>query len=283
MTKSAMLKIKAVFFDIDGTLIRYHTHDMPTSTLEALKVLRQKGIKLFLATGRAPKSVEFMRDYFDFDGVIAFNGQYCFDKEEVLFEKAISRQSILSVLPYLTKKQIASSFETVDGNFFNIINDRVYDLIRLVGVNEPDPQTVDIATLKQDVYQMTVYVNSEEEAELMKWLPDCRALRWCRYQTFINIVGKDGGKSVGISKVCEKYGLKINELMAFGDGGNDIDMLQYVGTGVAMGNAADSVKQVANYVTDDVGCDGVYKALKHFEIIYADIVFTEADFVADTQ
>ena len=265
MTKSAMLKIKAVFFDIDGTLIRYHTHDMPTSTLEALKVLRQKGIKLFLATGRAPKSVEFMRDYFDFDGVIAFNGQYCFDKEEVLFEKAISRQSILSVLPYLTKKQIASSFETVDGNFFNIVNDRVYDLIRLVGVNEPDPQTVDIATLKQDVYQMTVYVNAQEEEALMQHLPDCKALRW--YPTFVNIIGKDSGKPVGISKVCEKYGFGRDEIMAFGDGGNDIDMLKSVGTGIAMGNAADSVKQVANYVTDDVGCDGVYKALKHFEII----------------
>lgn len=260
-----MPEIKAVFFDIDGTLIRFSTHDMPLSTHEALERLRQKGVKLFLATGRAPKSVAFMRDYFDFDGVVSFNGQYCFDQTGVLFKQPLPFQSVLSVLPYLTENQIASSFETAEANFFNIVNERVYELIRLVGVNEPDPQTIDVTTLKQDVYQMTVYVNAQEEEALMQHLPDCKALRW--YPTFVNIIGKDSGKPVGISKVCEKYGFGRDEIMAFGDGGNDIDMLKSVGTGIAMGNAAPAVKQAADYVTDSVDDDGVFKALKHFNVI----------------
>ena len=238
---------------------------MPDSTHEALERLRQKGVKLFLATGRAPKSVSFMRDYFDFDGVVAFNGQYCFDQTGVLFKQPIPFQSVLSVLPYLTENQIASSFETAEANFFNIVNERVYELIRLVGVNEPDPQTIDVTTLKQDIYQMTVYVNAEEEAVLMQHLPDCKALRW--YPTFVNIIGEQSGKPVGIAEVCKKYGFSVNEIMAFGDGGNDIDMLGFAGTGVAMGNAAQAVKQAADYVTDSVDDDGVFKALKHFNVI----------------
>ena len=263
--KKLMTEIKAVFFDIDGTLIRFNTHDMPDSTHEALERLRQKGVKLFLATGRAPKSVSFMRNYFDFDGVVAFNGQYCFDQTGVLFKQPLPFQSVLSVLPYLTENQIASSFETAEANFFNIVNERVYELIRLVGVNEPDPQTIDVTTLKQDIYQMTVYVNAQEEEALIQHLPDCKALRW--YPTFVNIIGEQSGKPVGIAEVCKKYGFSVNEIMAFGDGGNDIDMLGFAGTGVAMGNAAQAVKQAADYVTDSVDDDGVFKALKHFEVI----------------
>ena len=55
--------------------------------------------------------------------------------------------------------------------------------------------------------------------------------------------------------------------MAFGDGHNDIDMLQFVGIGVAMGNSSDDVKKEADYITDDIDCDGLYKALKEYKVI----------------
>lgn len=55
--------------------------------------------------------------------------------------------------------------------------------------------------------------------------------------------------------------------MAFGDGGNDTDMLEFVGTGIAMGNAADAAKAAADYITDDVEHDGIFNALKHFGVI----------------
>jgi len=257
--------IKAVFFDIDGTLITFDTHTMPESTQRALEILRQKGIKLFIATGRAPQSVDFMKKYFDFDGLITFNGQYCFDKSEILYNAPLPSETILSVLPYLKEKQIASSFETVGANFFNLVNDRVRELIRLVGVDEPEPQTADISQLKQDVYQMTAFVKPEEEAELVAHLPGCRAVRW--YPTFVNVIAENGGKHVGIAKVCEKYGIKREEIMAFGDGGNDVDMLEYAGIGVAMGNAGKTAKAAADYISTAVDNDGIFNALKHFSVI----------------
>ena len=99
----------------------------------------------------------------------------------------------------------------------------------------------------------------------MRLMPGCKAVRW--YPTFVNVIGEQSGKPVGIAKVCEKYGLGIDEIMAFGDGGNDVDMLRFAGTGVAMGNAADNVKQAADYVTADIDDDGVFEALKHFDVI----------------
>ena len=254
--------IKAVFFDIDGTLITFNTHEMPESTSRALEALRRKGVRIFIATGRAPHSIGFMKKYLDFDGVISFNGQYCFDKTGVLHDVPIPAETVLSVLPYLEEKQIASSFETVGANYFNLVNDRVRELIRLVGVDESEPQAVDIAGLNQSVYQMTTFVTPEEEADLVAHLPGCRAVRW--YPTFVNVIGANSGKHIGISKVCGKYGISRDEIMAFGDGGNDVDMLEYAGIGVAMGNGGADAKAAADYITDDVEHNGIFNALKHF-------------------
>ena len=77
----------------------------------------------------------------------------------------------------------------------------------------------------------------------------------------------DGGKPKGIEKYLEYTNAKLEETMAFGDGENDVDMLEYVNIGVAMGNANDVVKNSANYVTDDCDKEGIYKALVHFGIL----------------
>ena len=67
--------------------------------------------------------------------------------------------------------------------------------------------------------------------------------------------------------ILEHYGYTKEECMAFGDGGNDKTMLEYAGIGVAMGNAVDEVKEIADYITLSANDDGVYAALKHFDLI----------------
>lgn len=99
----------------------------------------------------------------------------------------------------------------------------------------------------------------------MQFLPGCESTRWS--PLFTDVVPKGSNKSIGIDKLLESYGITIQETMAFGDGGNDVEMLKHAGTGVAMGNAADEVKQIADYVTDGVDDDGIYNALKHFGVI----------------
>lgn len=75
------MSFRAIFFDIDGTLLGRDKR-MPPSTLHALKKARENGALLFVATGRVTPMTYFLRDYFDFDGFAAMTGQYCFDKKD---------------------------------------------------------------------------------------------------------------------------------------------------------------------------------------------------------
>ncbi len=259
--------VKAAFFDIDGTLVSFKTHTMPESTKRALAALRRNGVKVFIATGRAPNNIEFIKKMFDFDGFVCFNGLLCFDADgTVLYDRPLPRRDIDAVLPYMNERKIACCFEMADRQVFNLVDQRVRDLLAFVNMPDVAPEDiVDVSKIAKSFYQLSAYVLPEEEADLMRHMPDCKAMRW--HELFVNIVGKDGGKPVGIAKVCEKYGYGINDVIAFGDGGNDIDMLKSVGIGVAMGNAGENVKEIADYVTTSVDGDGIRNALKHFELI----------------
>lgn len=258
--------VKAVFFDIDGTLISFRTHTMPEAARQALKALRQNGVKVFVATGRAPTSAEFIKEYFDFDGFVYFNGALCADKDgNTLYDEPLNRAAVDGAIPYMSENKIACCFEMADRTVFNLINDRVRELMKLVDEASIPSSVEDVSQTADSVYQLSAFVTEDEEADLMRLLPDCKALRW--HPLFVNVVGKNGGKPVGIAKICEKYGFDLKDVMAFGDGGNDCDMLKFVGTSVAMGNAGDEVKQIADYVTTDVDDNGIFNALKHFEVI----------------
>ena len=108
-------------------------------------------------------------------------------------------------------------------------------------------------------------VNPLKEEKLMKHLPGCVTTRW--YPTFGDIIASGVDKSTGIEKIGEYFGIKVEEMMAIGDGGNDISMIKYAGAGVAMGNAGDDVKLVADFITTSVDDDGVGNALRHYGVL----------------
>ena len=77
----------------------------------------------------------------------------------------------------------------------------------------------------------------------------------------------NGGKDLGVAATLERLGVDVSEAIAFGDGENDLSMFGAVGTSVAMGNAQDTVKAAATYVTTAVDDDGIYNAAKHFGLV----------------
>ena len=99
----------------------------------------------------------------------------------------------------------------------------------------------------------------------MKHFPDCRVQRWS--DLFADVIPAGVGKDVGISRVVNYLGIRLDDTMAFGDGGNDISMLHHVGTGVAMGDAPQMVKEAADYVTASADEDGIALALEHFGLL----------------
>jgi len=92
--------IKAIFFDIDGTLLSFKTHQVPESTQQAFQLLKEKNIKVFVSTGRSFNQLGHIR-YLDFDGFITFNGGYCVTKDEqVIYKNNIAQTDIRSLIGY---------------------------------------------------------------------------------------------------------------------------------------------------------------------------------------
>lgn len=257
--------IKVIFFDIDGTLLSFKTRRVPESTIRAIEILREKGIKIFIATGRAKYQIERL-DGIHFDGYITLNGGYCeTDEREVFYKKKIAKEEVQNLIEYQKEHPFACTFSTEDElfiNFHNELVDQIYGVVEM----PPIPQKDITEALNHDIYQMTAFITQEEENKLLnEVLHNCDAARW--HPVFTDIVAKGTSKQDGIDRVLEYYGFDLSEAMCFGDGGNDISMLQHTPISVAMGNASDEVKQHATYITDSVDDDGVWNALKHFGLI----------------
>lgn len=258
--------IKAVFFDIDGTLVSFKTHKVPQSTVDALSELRQKGIKVIIATARLLKQIDNLGDL-QFDGMITVNGSYCIDTQNnVIAEHFIPKTDLESLVDY--EKNIlhfSYAFLTDAGTFVNCIDDKVKQISELT--NSPYPTACDLSDMvNEKVFQLKLYVDKETELKIMsETLQNCESSRW--HENFANVNVGGINKSVGVDEFLKYYNISKSETMAFGDGGNDIEMLQHAGIGIAMGNANDEVKDIADYVTTSVDEDGIANALCHFGLI----------------
>lgn len=260
--------IKAVFFDIDGTLVSFNTHEIPESTLFALNELRKKGIKIFIATGRSWGQMKKLHNFPIFDGYITLNGSCCVTGEgEIIHQVCIPVEDLESLATFHSTHPFPIEFVYENHEIMTEVNDLVAQAWANVNVPIP-PITAFDKCSKENVYQLGIFLSREEESELKiteRFMPHCTSLRWS--PDFFDILPKESSKSAGIDKIITHYGIKLNETMAFGDGGNDIDMIGHAAIGVAMGNARDEVKEAADHVTTSVDDNGIYNALKALNIL----------------
>ena len=255
--------IKAAFFDVDGTLLSHATHVVSESTRRALKTLKEKGVLLIVATGRHICQFQHL-DVNDlaFDGYLTLNGQICLDgNREILYGCPLQGKSKDTLLNMFREKEMPVLLVEEEGIYINMINDRVKYV--------QDCISSPVAEVKQyhggELYMVCTYTAPEEEHLLGQAWEDCEITRWNPYA--LDIIAKGGGKDVAIRKYLETMGISREETIAFGDGQNDAGMLQYAGIGVAMGNADEAVKAIADFVTTDVDDNGIENALKHFGLI----------------
>ena len=257
-------RIKAVFFDIDGTLVSFKSHTVPESARRAIARLREQGVKVFIATGRLMKHVAIVNDI-EVDGYITVNGGYCITSAgEVIFESAFPRATVERVIDLSEQYGFDLNVMTHQDMYVSSMGERVKKIASMINIM---PTVADVRTIAatQPVVQMCPYISRELEQEIMSLLPDCVGSRWIETFMDLNVRGVD--KSLGIQQVMNYYGLTMAEAMAFGDGGNDLPMVRDAAVGVAMGNACDELKAVADYITSSVDEDGVSRALEHFGLI----------------
>lgn len=255
--------IRAVFFDIDGTLLSHRTGEVPQSAKRALELLREKGIRIFTATGRHFLEIqELPMSDMVFDGHITLNGQLCLDGEGgMLFDAPIEERAIKTVLPAFDRKDIPVMLVEENRIYMNFVDRYVEQAQK--AISTPVPEVGSYTGNK--VYQINFFTDRETAAGLIGQMPDCKMTCW--HENAFDIIPQGGGKTAGIRKMLEYHHILQEETMAFGDGENDLEMLQFAGTGVAMGNASDVVKERAGFVTDDIDCGGVEKALRYFGLL----------------
>jgi Cof subfamily protein (haloacid dehalogenase superfamily) len=267
MTKSFTMKRYALFFDIDGTLVSFKTHEIPPSTILALTQAKANGHRVYIATGRPPiiitnlGAIEHL-----IDGYITTNGAYCFVGNETVACQPIAKNDVLTIVNDAQEKGYSL---IVVGRRDVAVLDPTGDVQRIfqqmLAVKNLDKASPLEKVLEQDIMQMTPFFPADYERQLMARLPQCVSGRWHPEFTDITANGADKGK--GILAIAQHEGLDASHTIAFGDGGNDTSMILQAGIGIAMGNAIDELKQQADYVTTSVDDDGVLNALRHFGII----------------
>lgn len=253
--------IKAMFFDVDRTIFSHTTYSVSPATVEALRALRRQGIKLFLSTGRHSAMLYPITNLFQFDGYVTMNGQLAYCGDTVLHQVTLPAAGVEELVAAVAKHGFSTMFMERQRLFVNRVDDLIRtftDVLRL----SPPPVLPPEEALGHPLFQAVVFLDRDHEHLLLDEAPHLKATRW--HPLFVDVLPPAGGKDQGVDAILDHFGFTPQEAMAFGDGENDISMLTHVGVGVAMGNASDTVKSKAHYVTASVDEDGVVRALEHF-------------------
>ena len=153
--------IQAVFFDIDGTLISFNPHKIPDSTQRALRRLRERGVRVFIASGRPPVQMGFLKQLTDFafDGYVVLNGQYCYDAGGTFYQLPIPRASLEQLLPWLRQSDLSCSFVELDYSYINRISQQVVDLYTMLGgTAKQEPVDNPARALTHTTYQLSAFL-----------------------------------------------------------------------------------------------------------------------------
>lgn len=254
---------QAAFFDIDGTLVSFNTHSIPQSTIDAIHMIRQKGVKVFIATGRPLPFINNLTGL-EYDGIMSVNGACCLDADgNIISKNTVNREDIERLIDDARQHPMPIAFAANDKAIVanaDAALPHLQEVFTLLDITLPPSRPIEDA-LDMEVLQVIAFFSAEEEERIMHdILKGCDANRWHPY--FADCVAKGTNKATGIDAICSHYGIELKDTIAFGDGGNDITMLQHAGIGIAMGNASEEVKAHADMITDTVDNNGIAKALK---------------------
>lgn len=255
--------IKAAFFDVDGTLLSHKTKQVPPSAIRALEMLKARGIRCIVATGRQIGEMDKLpMGGVTFDGYITMNGQLTMDENrQALYGMPLTGEVLEYALKLFRERKVPVIFVERDRLYVNGESQRVTDVQTSISSRVPPTGEYD----GRDVYQACVYITDQEEAVLEPIRGKCVVTRW--HKGGVDIIAGGGGKRTAVERYCREQGWSRQEIIAFGDSDNDLEMIRYAGIGVALGNAEPEVKAAADYVTADIDDDGLAKALEHFGLI----------------
>jgi len=254
---------KIVFFDVDGTITNHEDGIISNNTKVAIKTLKNNGLRVVAATGR-PLSMCGEISELGIDTFITANGAYAKHGQKVIHKVPMDKNVIQEVFEFAYRENQGLSFFTEDFSMNGVKDTEILKALKetLSLNNYP---AINQLIYNQEVYLMCLYATDETVEKYIHKFPHLTFKRW--HPFVLNILQDEVSKSLAIIKVLQYFGIDKSEAIAFGDGENDIDMLELVGLGVAMGNGNEKLKKAADFVTKKSSEDGIEFALKNYGLI----------------
>ncbi|MBH5318629.1 Cof-type HAD-IIB family hydrolase [Paenibacillus sp. GSMTC-2017] len=251
------MSYKIVFFDIDGTLVN-EEKVIPNDTVEAIRELKASGVEPVIATGRAPYFIKPLAEQLGIESYVCLNGGYVVYKGQPLYKREIEKSSLEALVGLAGELNHSLVFE--GEHFYNSnkeVDPSMTEAILTLKVDEPSYNPEFWQT--DDIFQVFLHCESHEEHLYESLKSHFTFIRW--HDKAMDVLPLGGSKAQGIEALLKKLEYTADDAVAFGDGLNDKEMLDYVGFGVAMGNSHPELLPFANYVTTHVDEKGIRNGL----------------------
>lgn len=265
---------KIVFSDIDGTVLN-SKHELLASTIEAVQKLALKNIPFVLVSARMPKAMKLILDEMNVKmPMISYGGALVLDEQnQILHDDKINKldtKAIIDEIELLWPDDVVINYYSDDNWFVKDEDNKAVkreENITNVKASQADfKELINKDILPNKILCMTkANISSKIEAVLQEKFPQLNIVR--SSDILIEIMNKDVSKANGIEVILHHLNMIPAQAIAFGDNYNDLDMLDFIGLGVAMGNAPDDVKKIAFAVTEDNNRDGICKFLRKIKLI----------------
>lgn len=271
---------KLIFFDIDGTLLG-KGKDLPKSANDAIQAAKEKGNMVFLATGRSKGSIPRKILDLGFDGLVLGSGAYVEYEKEILFHEILDKRKVKELADYFKQEQAFLMFETNEASYMTE-ETKAYFAGKITREEFWDEEMVqeftDHMRIEDDlekiegINKLAYFDFTGSKRDLVNaFIDDFTILPnsiMTNQESNSGEISKKGiTKATGIECILRHIGADMKDVIAFGDGFNDMEMIQIAGTGVAMGNAVEELKEVADIVAPDMYEDGIQLTLKYLGVI----------------
>lgn len=275
---------KVIFCDIDGTLINHHGV-MPASTKEAIHKARANGHLVFLCTGRSRTAVVGEAAKLEVDGRICSAGGYVEVQGKVIRQEFMPVETIKHLVSFLNANDIHFCLEATDKTYISRYTRKFFTelMVANIAAHPEDKEQIEA--------HMQGLIDNMVEGEDLVRDDICKVLFFgsklsieTLTEEFKEVIvlpnsmefwGGNSGemmipnvhKASGIEYALAHLGLNKEDTVGYGDSLNDMEMLQFVNLGVAMGNAIEALKEVADETTDSVEDGGIYNSFKKHKFI----------------
>lgn len=251
-----MNRIKALAFDLDGTLLPYGYDKISDETVTILNSLKND-YRLFLVTGRFVLDLDDVKKI-SFDMIIANNGQILVDNTGQREVNRLDKNDIINLIEYLKQRSIPVTVYEEDFCYLTAVNKRAELFYNTFDISMP-PLKDEITDINK-IVMMTVFAEEKEIAPVLEMMTETKAVVWNGLS--IDLVPLYSDKGHALIKAAARLAIKGEEILCFGDGDNDISMFKVCGYSCAMADGNELLKKTATVVRSNI-----IEGLKYFKII----------------